>query len=142
MKPLVQLNPADFEKVAVWRYQGETDATAVVRATDRIELSESEHGIFIARTQFVLANGAQFVGFCTPTDDTELQYLQPVIVTQSGLVYFWFQQPPTQEFLREQWKRLGVGHEEIFPVHFRCTVPVGGHYVTGTIRADDLTGAA
>jgi hypothetical protein len=44
--------------------------------------------------------------------------------------------------LQAQWRRLGVTHESIFPVHFRCTVPVGGRYITGVIESEDLTGAA
>jgi hypothetical protein len=37
---------------------------------------------------------------------------------------------------------LGVRAADVFPVHFRCTVPVNGLYVTGIIESDDLTGAA
>lgn len=142
MKRLNQLRPADLTRVAVWRYEGESDDTAVVRATDRNELSGVEPGVFIARTQFALANGAQFLGFCSPADDSGLETMQPTIVTEQGPVYFWFSEPPTQESLAQQWRRLGADHETIFPVHFRCTVPVDGRFVTGVIESDDLTGAA
>ena len=136
------LRPADLDRVPVWRYEGDDDDSAVVHATARAQLSESDHELFIARTQFALANGAQHTGFCSPTDDSGLDYLQPVIVTESGPVYFWFDEPPTAESLRAQWHRLGVATESIFPVHFRCTVPVDGRYVTGIIEESDLTGAA
>jgi hypothetical protein len=142
MKRLADLTPVDLERVALWRYAGETDDTAVVRATDRQELGDAERGLFIARTQFALANGAQHIGFCSPDEETSLDSLQPVILTSAGPVYFWFEDPPSAESLRAQWKRLGAEHEEIFPIHFRCTVPVHGHYITGVIFADDLTGAA
>lgn len=142
MKRIRELRPADFEQVAVWRYQGSSDENAVVRATDRTEVSANEGGVFIARTQFSLANGAQYIGFCSPTEDSALNSLQPVIVTADGPVYFWFEEPPSAEFLRAQWIRLGVDAESVFPVYFRCTVPVGGKLVHGRIDADDLTGAA
>ena len=142
MKRLIDLNPADLDRSAIWRYAGETDETALVRATERSELSEAEGGLFIARTQFALGNGAQHVGFCSPGKEPTLDQLQPVIITPSGPVYFWFEEPPSQESLRAQWARLGVGREDVFPVHFRCTAAVDGKFVTGIIEADDLTGAA
>jgi len=142
MKRLTELTPADLERAAVWHYSGETDETASVRATDRHELSAREAGLFLARTQFALANGAQHVGFCSPGEEVTLEYLQPVIVTAVGPVYFWFADPPTQESLRAQWQKLGARREDIFPVHYRCTVPIGGRYLTGMIHDGDLTGAA
>ena len=142
MKRLTELRPSDLERIPVWRYEGEDDETAVAHATDRTELSERDRGVFIARTQFVLATGAQYIGFCSPTEESGLDYLQPAIVTAEGPVYFWFDEPPTRESLAAQWRRLGVRHEGIFPIHFRCTVPVDGRYVTGTIESDDLTGGA
>lgn len=142
MKRLADLTPSDLERVAIWRYAGETDDVARVAATDRKELSERDEDMFIARTQFVLANGTQHVGFCSPAGEEDLDVLQPVIATSEGLVYFYFEEPPSHEMLDVQWQRLGVGHEQIFPVHFRCLVPIDGRYITGTIESDDLTGAA
>lgn len=142
MKRLSELTAADLERAPVWRYEGSSDDVALVRATELREIAADAPDVFIARTQFVLANGAQFSGFCTPTDDTELEFVQPVIVAPRGLVYFWFEQPPSEESLQEQWRRLDAGHEEIFPIHYRCTVPVDGHFITGVIESADLTGAA
>jgi hypothetical protein len=142
MKRLAELTPSDLERVHVWKYEGETDETAAIRATDRTELSSDEDAVFIARTQFKLANGAQHVGFCSPSEETDVDHLRPVILTAAGPVHFWFDDPPTAEFLRAQWARLGIGQESIFPIHFRCTVPVRGRYIVGTIEEDDLTGAA
>jgi hypothetical protein len=143
VKRLLDLTPADIRRCAVWRYEGENDEVALLHATDRHELTENERDIFIAETHFVLANGTQHIGFCTPADDDSgLDYLQPAIVTGVGHVYFWFDQPPSREMLQAQWRLLGVGHEEIFPVHFRCAVPVAGRIVTGVIEAEDLTGLA
>jgi len=142
MKRLTDLTPADIERVAVWLYDGSSDDVARVRATDRSELADMDDNIFIARTQFVLANGTQHIGFCSPSSVETLDVIQPVIVTPGGLVYFYFEEPPSHEMLDTQWRRLGVGHEQIFPVHFRCLVPLDGRYITGVIDTDDLTGAA
>jgi len=142
MKRLHDLTPADLERAAVWHYDGESDDVAYVRATARAQLSANDRDSFIARTQFTLANGSHHAGFCTPGTSGKLADLQPVIVTADGPVYFHFDAPPSQETLDAQWLKLGAGHEQIFPVHFRCTVPLDGDYVTGTIEANDLTGAA
>jgi hypothetical protein len=142
MKHLNQLRPHDLERVPVWRYEGSSDDDAVVHATDRTELTDDEAEVFIAHTQFALASGAQHTGFCTPGHDAGLDVTQPAILTLDGPVFFWFDRPPSDETLQAQWRRLGAGHESIFPVHFRCTVPVDGRYVTGIIESDDLTGAA
>lgn len=142
MKRLQDLTTADLDRAAVWRYDGESDDVAQVRATDRAALSKSDAETFIARTQFLLANGSQHLGFCSPAIECGLDVTQPVILTSDGPVYFYFEEPPSQETLDAQWKRLGAGHDQIFPVHFRCTVPIGDVYVTGVIDADDLTGAA
>lgn len=142
MKRINELRTADLDRAPVWRYEGAGDDSAVVHATARTELTETETGVFIARTQFVLNNGTQHIGFCSPTDDSGLDYLQPVILTECGPVFFWFDTPPSEESLHAQWHRLGSDHQTIFPVHFRCTVPVDGRYVTGTINESDLTSAA
>lgn len=142
MKRLHDLEPADLERAPVWRYEGESDDVARVRATARKHLKASDRDLFIARAQFTLANGSHHIGFCTPNPGGCISDLQPVIVTADGPVYFHFDAPPSQETLDAQWLRLGAGHEQIFPVHFRCTVSLDGTYVTGTIEAHDLTGAA
>jgi hypothetical protein len=138
MKRLADLSAGDLERVRVWRYAGENDDTAVVHATDRVALSSREDEVFIAHTQFTLGNGTQHVGFCTPAKGTGLEAIQPVILSQWGLVYFWFDPPPSRESLAAQWQRLGTDRERVFPVHYRCTVPVDGSYVVGTITAEDL----
>jgi hypothetical protein len=141
MKRLHDLTPR-ISSGRRWRRDGESGEVAQVRATARRQLSPDVQQYFIARTQFTLANGSHHIGFCTPDPSGELADLQPVILTTDGPVYFHFDAPPSQETLDAQWLKLGAGHEQIFPVHFRCTVPFDGEYVTGTIEAGDLTGAA
>jgi hypothetical protein len=141
MKRLVDLTRGDLERAPVWRYEGELDEAASVTATGRRELTAREAAGFIARTEFVLGSGEHRTGFCTPCDGG-LEETQPAIVTPGGLVFFWFARPATPEALAEQWRLLGTAAHEVFPVHFRCCVPVDGRFVMGVIEHDDLTGAA
>ena len=47
---------------------------------------------------------------------------------------FWFEGPAAPETLSSQWMALGKEPREIFPVTFRCLVPVDGRTVSGKIE--------
>src|SRR5262249_20293278 len=87
-----------------------------------------------AATEFVLPDSNPRLGFCFPVDDAGMDYLQPVIVTPAGHVRFWFDGAVSADVLESQWTALGKREDEVFPLTFRCLVPVDGHMVTGTIR--------
>lgn len=142
MKKLRALTPADLDRSAVWFYEGENDEVACVHASALKEIPASAARPLIARTQFTLADGSHHLGYCSPREGGDLAALQPVILGEQGPVFFSFEAPPSREFLAEQWKRLGVRTEDVFPVHFRCTVPVNGNFVIGRIDEDDLCGGA
>ncbi len=89
--------------------------------------------IFLAATDFVLPDSSRHLGFCFPVDDAGLDYLQPAIVTPGGHVQFWFDGPVAAEVLSAQWAALGKRADEVFPVQFRCRVPVDGREVAGVI---------
>ncbi|MEO8190929.1 MAG: PilZ domain-containing protein [Acidobacteriota bacterium] len=133
MKRLVELTVADLAATAVWRYEGGTGDQAIVVPADRSSLSISDDEVFLARTEFTLPDGSRHPGFCFPVDDTGVDYLQPVIVTEAGQVRFWFEGPVSPAALAGQWAYLGRGVEEIFPVGFRCLVPVDDRTVAGVI---------
>ncbi len=133
MKRLVDLTIADVASAAVWRYEGGTGDDAIVEPADRVSLSVADDEVFLAGTEFTLPGGARHPGFCFPVDDTGVDYLQPVIVTEGGQVRFWFEGPVSPEMLERQWSLLGRRAREIFPVTFRCLVPVDGRAVTGSI---------
>lgn len=142
MKKVAQLLPGDLDRIPIWRYEGSSDDSAIIHATERSEIAADDPGVYLARTQFILADGSQHVGFCSPAGDDRLECLQPAIVTPRGVVFFWFSEPPTEETLRSQWLRLGASGNDVFPIHYRCTVPFDGRFITGVITSDDLTGAA
>ena len=73
------------------------------------------------------------LGFCSPTDDSGLGYVQPVIVTARGHISLWFDEPPPRATIADQWSRLGVIEVDIFPVKYECLIPVDGRTVRGTI---------
>jgi hypothetical protein len=89
--------------------------------------------VFLAATEFFLPDSSRHLGFCFPVDDAGIDYLQPVVVTPAGQVRFWFDGAVAPETLSTQWRALGKRKEEVFPVRFRCLVPVDGRFVEGTI---------
>ena len=133
MKRLADLTVEDLTSAPVWRYEGGDGADAVVVAQARDGLSQMDDEIFLAATDFVLPDSSQHLGLCFPVDNAGLDYLQPAIVTPSGHVQFWFDGVVPVEVLSAQWAFLGKRAEEIFPVRFRCRIPVDGHEVAGVI---------
>jgi len=133
MKRLAELTIADLTATPVWRYEGGSGADAAVVAERRDSLSQMDDEIFLATTEFVLPDSSQHLGFCFPVDDAGIDYLQPVIVTPTVHVRFWFDGAIAPEVLSAQWNALGRWEEEIFPVRFRCRVPVDGRTVAGVI---------
>ena len=77
--------------------------------------------------------------FSFPADGSSVDYLQPVILTPSGQVAFWFDAPPSPETLARQWSILGRPPSAIFPVTFRCRVPVDGRTVGGSIEGVEVS---
>jgi hypothetical protein len=134
VKRLEKLTVEDLTASPVWRYEGGTGADAVVAPADRDALSQTDDEIFLAATDFELFDATTHFGFCFPADDSGLDYLQPVIVGESGQAAFWFDGPATPEALAAQWRALGKTPEQIFPVTFRCRVPVDGRTVAGRIE--------
>ena len=61
-----------------------------------IYLQHPDREAYIARTRFVLADGSEWWGYCSPTDDSGLDYIQPVILTPGGPVRFWYEEPPPE----------------------------------------------
>lgn len=134
MTPLHSLTPEDLRTTPVWRYVGVSDEDAVVEPTGLRALSEEGSEVYIAVTEFVLRNGQRHIGFCSPADDSGLDYLQPVIVTSRGHVALWLGHAVKQEVRVLQWASIGVSEAEALPITYECPIPVDGRRVTGTIE--------
>ena len=134
MKRLVDLTVEDLRQSPAWRYEGGDGSEALVEPAARETLSQDDDEIFLASTEFELADRSRHFGFCFPADDSGLDYLQPVILTDAGPVSFWFDRPPSPETIARQWSALGRQPTQIFPAVFRCLVPVDGRTVRGRIE--------
>ena len=133
VKRLADLTVEDLADSPVWRYEGGTGQEALIAPSPRRSLSQSDDEIFLAATEFALADASRHLGFCFPADDSGIDYLQPVIVAPSGHVAFWFDGPIGSDALARQWAAFGREPKQIFPVAFRCLVEVDGRTVHGRI---------
>jgi hypothetical protein len=129
----MDLTVEDLAASPVWRYEGGSGAEALVSPADRAALSQADDEIFLAATEFELCDSTRHAGFCFPAESGGADYLQPVILTPSGPVAFWFDEPPAPEAISAQWKALAKEPSAIFPIGFRCLVPVDDRMVKGRI---------
>lgn len=134
MKRLVELTIEDLASSPVWRYEGGSGPAALVSPALRASLSQMDDEIFLGATEFDLSDATRHVGFCFPAEGSSVDYLQPVIVTKAGHVAFWFDGSVSAEKLAKQWRALDRAPKKIFPVSFRCLVPVDGRTVAGRIE--------
>jgi hypothetical protein len=135
VKRLDELSVEDLVASPVWRYEGGSGSDATIAPSKRASLSQTDDEIFLAATEFDLFDSSRHSGFCFPADDSGIDYLQPVIVCPAGHVSFWFDGPAAPEMLSNQWRALGKEPREIFPVAFRCLVPVDDRTVSGRIES-------
>jgi len=129
----MDLTVEDLAASPVWRYEGGSGAEALVSPANRAALSQADDEIFLAATEFELFDATRHAGFCFPAESGGADYLQPVILTPSGPVSFWFDEPPSREAISEQWRALAKEPSAIFPIAFRCLVPVDDRMVKGRI---------
>jgi hypothetical protein len=131
VKALRDLTVEDLARCPIWRYQGESDDAATVSPVATFE--EPDRTVYIARTRFVLADGSAWWGYCSPTDDSGLDYVQPVILSSGGPVRFWYDEPPPEPEPARACRLLGKRPEQVFPARFECVVPFEGRYVAGEL---------
>jgi|KBSMisStaDraftv2_1062788.scaffolds.fasta_scaffold01958_7 hypothetical protein len=139
MKQLAQLTAHDFSAVPVWKHHGGPDNRATVEPSALLALSEDTSDVYLAATEFRLADGTKMPGYCSPSDPSGMDYLQPVLFTAGGHVSLWSERPPTKASLAEAWRTLGKPLESVYPIEFTCVVPVDGRLISGLISLDDAS---
>jgi PilZ domain len=139
VKRISDLAVADLLENPVWRYEEGTGPRALVSATDRAELSRADDEVYLAATDFELFDGSRYPGYCFPVDDSGIDYLQPALFGPSGHVNFWTESPADPNALAERWSSLGKDAGQLFPVAFRCRVPVDGRTISGWISGAEAS---
>jgi hypothetical protein len=135
MKSLTALTAQDLLSHPVWSYTGENDAVATVTPSPAGDLREDMPFTVIVRTDFTLNNGTHYLGYCSPTDPTGLDYVQPVLL--DGARHIRFHLEPDND-ASSGWTALGLPLNAVFPVRWLCAEKVDGKVVSGSILPDAL----
>ncbi len=133
MKPLRELTLEDLARSPVWRCTGSPDSEASVERTELSALSEASPEIFVVRTSFTLSDGSSVAGYCSPADDSGLDYVQPVIITESGHAPLFYESPPLSPEPDSICRKLGRSSDQVFPIRYRAEIPVDGRFVEGEV---------
>jgi hypothetical protein len=140
MKRLAELRSEDFEVHPVWGYygtEGTEDTDAVVEPRAVVEVTEADPTVLLAATEFHLADGTAAAGFCSPADDSGLDYVQPVIFIADRQVPLW--RPGLGgDVAARICLDLGRPASDVFPIAWRCLVPVDGEVRAGNITSSDV----
>jgi hypothetical protein len=137
MKPFTELTADDFVAYRTWRHLGGADATAIVEPQLFSEISEDDAAVYLAATDFTFSDGTASAGFCSPADDSGLDYVQPVIFGPHGQVPLWRPElgaAASKIIARE----LGKTVTQVFPLAWHSKVLVDGEVRNGRIAEADL----
>ena len=140
-KSVADLTLADLAASSVWEFaldeegvEGQ-DETTVKPCTVDGPLDPAS-GMFVAHARFALADGTLMSGYFTPPvrGEAGLSTFQPVIITPSGQVIFWWGTiAPDDTMIAQSYARLGkAGASQVFPLRFESAVPLK----YGTIKGE------
>jgi hypothetical protein len=143
LKPLLDLTLKDLSLHPVWQYHLDHDSrNEYVEESELTELTESDFRAYIAATNFILHDGSQLLGFCSPQDSSGSDYVQPVIIADGRHIPLWSDQPSSVGIVAELRACLGKTESQIFPIRCECIIPVDGIRLAYTISSLNETGAA
>ena len=95
---------------------------------------------FIAATSFVLADGTKLEGYCSPDDDSGMDYIQPVLFASGRQVALFPNGDVDSSVIIELAELLAKPERHIFPIRWECLVRVDRRLVGGEITSDDIRG--
>jgi hypothetical protein len=130
-KQVGELTVADLERYAVWEFAideegfpGQDEET--VKPRPELERADPNEGIFVVRAQLVARDGTEFDGHVTASEEPELGYVQPTVITPDGHVSFWFGiREPSAEDIKRAYRNLDLPKERLFPLRYQSVVDAG-----------------
>jgi hypothetical protein len=128
-KLLRELRADDFEQSKVWEYRGNSDETATAEPSSQKELAEDDGHVYLVLTEFRLADGTTLHGFSSPTDDSGLDYVQPVIFHGGDQLMLWRDDRDVENVSQA----LGRESTDVYPIYWKSVVLIDGEDRTGFI---------
>jgi len=125
MKLLKHLTLEDLSRVPVWCLAGgDDDDTYKVEPSALESLTEYDNKVFIVRTKYYLNDNSIMWGYCSPQDDSGLEYTQPVIICGNEHAPLYHEKVPIEREPGAIYRKLRKTEQEIFPLRLRAEVPV------------------
>jgi hypothetical protein len=132
MKRLDSLIKFDLIKKPVWEHWYDQDIE-YVKQSDLNELTETDNKGHIVLTGFLLNNGIQLIGFCSPQDTSGIDYIQQVIFSNKGQFNIYKDAGWTSEQKEEEMKKLDLDWKDIFPLVYKTQIRCDGAFYEGKI---------
>lgn len=122
MKRLYDITVQDLKDQPIWLYQGESDDVATVTPVPDFDFPYDAiyESAYIAKTRFTTASGVDFFGYCSPTDPSGLDYIQPVIIHGSRHINLWDDTANSATSQAVIANALGLECTDVFPLHYYC----------------------
>ena len=138
-KQVFELTDADLAHSAVWEFcldeegePGQDEAT--VRPRPEVTEIHDLGGTQIAKAEFTFSDGKKAVGYLYASREEEIPAVQPVVITPSGQVMFWFGVvPPEEARLAQSMAKLVSLSARPFPIRFFCVVPTENVSIAGVL---------
>ena len=132
-KPLSDLIESDLIATPVWEWR-EDAGQQLVRPTSLQQLNDYCSGpAHIALTRFTCQGKTKVHGYCSPSDSSGLDYVQPVILAASGPIALWPLTALGSDQLQELSTAFAIAAAQLFPIQVDCLVPVDGEYYSATV---------
>jgi len=132
-KRLLDLSKADLLENQVWEYWM-ADNIEYVSASDKTEVNEGSNITHIVLTDFFFNNKTKHIGFCSPHDSGELDYIQPVVFFDRGQVEFYKETDWTENEKNKALLKLGLTWDDVFPVLFKSRVKCDRKILAGVLK--------
>lgn len=144
------LTNSDFEECFVWIFeyrkapQASNDFDTMLNGEKLQEWAmpapghsnlEDDGTAYLVRSRFQLADGSVHFGFCSPCDDSGLDYVQPVLICPEGHIRFWHDFFPGPSEPEETCRKLRRPLSDILPTLCEALIPCEGRRYSETIQA-------
>ncbi len=108
----------------IWEFSDYPDEVTTVHPVSDFDDLNTKG--YIAFTRFILRDGSEFWGYCSPCDDSGLDYVQPTIIVDDEHARLWYDDPPQEPEPQRLCRLLNRELDAIFPIRFECQVAFEG----------------
>jgi len=132
-KPVDELTLREIQEKPIWK----SDYDHAVCPTDLTTHPDPniDQATYIVLTTFTLNDGTVMTGYCSPADDSGIDYIQPVIIIDGSHVQLWDEENARETDKLLIAKKLFRSVDQIFPLKYSSNILCEGRHLEEIIRA-------